>query len=120
MGAVADVFASGNALQELCSGRKPGKPNHRPDLRVPSMSKYNSCIMYLAGFHDATRRHAGWGAANHKDDAPLIAMCIPTNAGPEQLRLVWLIYARGNPEKLHKAAVDIALKAFEETWPCNQ
>jgi hypothetical protein len=109
--AMGVTFYTGSEIQEDCVGPQPGEAN-------ANVSKYNSCVMYLAGLTDAATTFSGWDHKN-KRGAPQ-GSCIPKAVSQEQLRQVWLRYANQHPGKLHLTASGIALNAFEKAWPCKR
>jgi hypothetical protein len=109
VGAVAK-FYDGNQLQARCFSDPYGGPNSR--------ARYNICVAYLAGLHDAANALSALGA-KIEDGAPY-GSCIPKGVNQKQLRRVWLNFAKANPQHLHLDAGGLALNAFEEAWRCKR
>ncbi len=102
VGSAQMTFFSGNQLMEDCN--KPGNV---------SVGAYNSCVMYLAGVHDA---HSTL-VASRGSSKPII--CAPSNTTLRQLRRVFLNHIATNPQDRHRAAAGLTLTAFEKAWPCK-
>jgi hypothetical protein len=112
MGAVAEFYV-GNEIQGFCVGTGEGESNR-------SVSKYNICVMYLAGLSDAASTLSAWDYRHKKNGSTPPASCGPKGRSQEQLRQVWLNDAKAHPEDLHLDASSLALNAFEEAWPCKR
>ena len=106
LGVVSLSYFTGNQLQERCAGTDKGGPN-------ANVALYDSCVSYLAGVVDAADALSGWGS----EDKPFSA-CVPEGVGKEQLRQVWLNYAKANPRFLYLPGAWLALTAIEKAWPC--
>jgi hypothetical protein len=105
------AFWSGNKIQEDCFDTKVGEAN-------ANVYQYNICVSFLVGIADAVGTFSGWG---YKDkDGALYGSCIPHDVRTEQLRQVWLEWAREHSGDLHRAAAREALNAFENAWPCER
>ena len=86
----------------------------------------NKCSGYLMGFVDTMALTDSMLNAFGKilgPDAkrPLTLVCFPASLLFEsaKLRRVWMKWAEGHPEHLHRTASGLALIAFEEEWPCE-
>jgi len=111
LGAWADGFYSGNDIQKNCVDTGSGE-------LMANVTKYNSCVMYLSGLLDAAKTLDGWGGRDK--EGRLWGSCTPKSVSQEQIRQVWLKFAKEHPEELHLIAASIALDAFEEAWPCKR
>ena len=107
MGAVAGLF-SGDKLQTFCADTKSGELKR-------NLAWYGSCVSYLSGLVDAAEAEAVYLNTTASPRS-----CFPKGVAPEQLRQVWLNYARQRPEDLHLPAAYLAFKAFEAAWPCKR
>jgi hypothetical protein len=65
------------------------------------------CIYYLAGVQDV------WSKLDSKK------YCMPDGVKLEQLKEVFIKYAKENPEKLNFAASSVTINAFKKAFPCN-
>ena len=74
--------------------------------------------MFLVGVANSAHALSSWGAKDK--DGALNASCSPEGVTTEQLRQVWLNFAKAYPETLHKEASSLALNAFEQAWPCKR
>ena len=72
-----------------------------------------ACMGYLAGLVDMGEMMVITA------DLPEI-MCKPKEVPIQQLKAVFIAYARDNPESLHLSAVSIANAAFADAFPCSQ
>lgn len=45
--------------------------------------------------------------------------CPPTGTRASQARLIFLNYARENPETLHLPSAQVSISALSEKWPCQ-
>ena len=99
-------FMSGSSVMERCENTESRESG-------ANVSKYNACVMYLAGIADATQSWQRWG-----DLKPQV--CIPETANVEQLRRVFLRYMRKYPEKWHVSAGSLALNAYLSSFPCEK
>lgn len=69
------------------------------------------CFGSISGFVQAHRNvlvHLG-----------METFCLPPDVTPEQIRLVWMNYARQNPAELHLDAIDPFISSMEEAFPCS-
>lgn len=80
------------------------------------------CLTYLLGVSQTLSLLSGVGAQVPYGETgkyrPLGGSCMPKEVSVDQLRMVWLKYARSHPEALHNPAVLLLLNAFNEAWPC--
>lgn len=44
--------------------------------------------------------------------------CLPPDVTPEQIRLVWMNYAKQNPAELHLDAIDPFISSMKDAFPC--
>ena len=86
----------------------------------------NKCSGYLMGFVDTmaltdSRLTACGKILGPDAKRPLTLVCFPASLLFEsaKLRRVWMKWAEGHPEHLHRTASGLALIAFEEEWPCE-
>lgn len=77
------------------------------------MSSIGHCLGYLQG-HIDFQQHL-------KRNSPAeVNHCFPVYTTLSQLGKITVKYLENNPDKLNKPAMDIALAAFEESFPCNE
>jgi hypothetical protein len=81
-------------------------------------SSSDYCNGYIAGFYDG-RTTSDYGIKEYK-------ACFPTESGGlnlavsyEQMRLVFIKWAKDNPEKLHYDDWQAVREAFAKAWPCK-
>ena len=86
----------------------------------------NKCSGYLMGFVDTmaltdSMLNAFGKILGPDAKGPLTLVCFPASLlfESEKLRRVWMKWAEGHPEHLHRTASGLALIAFEEEWPCE-
>ena len=86
----------------------------------------NKCTGFLMGFADTmtlteNRLNAFGNILGPDAKRPLRLVCFPAGLSFDstQLRRVWMIWAKDNPENLHKTASGLILIAFEKEWPCE-
>ena len=86
----------------------------------------NKCSGYLMGFVDTmaltdSMLNAFGNILGPDAKRPLTLVCFPASLSFEsaKLRRVWMKWAEGHPEHLHRTASGLALIAFEEEWPCE-
>jgi hypothetical protein len=102
-----DAFLSGDDLLRLCESE--------------SVSERGECMGYLEAVIDSI--------IDNKDSLPTVTSetdwifndaCPPS--GPHSIgtiQIVWVTWARANPELLHHAAHGLLIRAFAEAWPCS-
>ena len=102
------AFLDGRKLVEFCEERD------------------NKCTGYLMGFADTmalteNMLNAFGNILGPDAKRPLMLVCFPAGSSfePTQLRRVWMKWAKGHPELLHKPASGLVLVAFEDEWPCQ-
>ena len=102
------AFLDGNKLLELCEERN------------------EKCVGYLMGFVDTmslteNMLNAFGNILGPDAKRPLTLVCFPPELSFDsaQLGRVWMKWAKGNPEVLHKPASGLSLIAFEQEWPCE-
>jgi len=71
-----------------------------------------ACGGYLAGV-------AGTMSTYEQLNMTSVAVCFPETFTKEQLRLVYLNWAKSNPDYLHMNASALAILAFLEAFPCG-
>ena len=102
------AFLDGKKLLEFCEERN------------------NKCTGYLMGFADTmtlteNMLDAFGNILGPDAKRPLRLVCFPAGLSfdSNQLRRVWMKWAKDNPENLHKPASGLILIAFEKEWPCE-
>ncbi len=78
-----------------------------------NVSKYNECVVYLAGISDAAEVFSSLEGTRLK-------ICAPNGTSVEQLRQVFLNFMNARPEKWNLSAAFLALTAFANAWPCKE
>lgn len=77
------------------------------------MSSIGHCLGYLQG-HIDFQQHL------KKNSPSEVKHCFPVYITLTQLGKITVKYLEDNPDKLNKPALDIALAAFEESFPCTE
>ena len=102
------AFLDGKKLLEFCEERN------------------NKCTGYLMGFADTmtlteNMLNAFGNILGPDAKRPLRLVCFPAGLSFDstQLQRVWMKWAKGHPELLHKPASGLVLVAFEDVWPCQ-
>ena len=94
----------GTELLGDCEGTHQREPHQ-------DATKYRACVKYLAALVDADEIFRGRGEKSGY-------VCLRTGIAQEQLRQVWLSYAKKHSDRMHQPAASLALDALAETWPC--
>ena len=97
--------ATGKLLMEVCDDTAKGEPK-------ADSGHHKVCLWYLEALLDAENAFTDWG---HKESY----VCMPDGVAYEDIRFVWLRYARTYPERLPASAASLALDAFKQAWPCE-
>ena len=96
---------TGKLLLEVCDDTGKGEPKANP-------GHHKGCLWYLEALLDAENAFTDWG---HKDSY----VCMPDGVAYEEIRFVWLRYAKKYPQRLQASAASLALDAFKQAWPCE-
>ncbi len=104
--AAVGSFYTGNEMMTLCKDTNIGEGG-------ANVSKYNECVVYLAGISDAAEVFSSLEGTRLK-------ICAPNGTSVEQLRQVFLNFMNARPEKWNLSAAFLALTAFANAWPCKE
>ena len=102
--AKADRTMSGLHLTERCKAAVS-------DLSAFEPFSAGFCFGSISGFVQAHRNilvHLG-----------MEIFCLPPGVTYEQIRLVWMNYAKQNPAELHLDAIDPFVSSMKEAFPCS-
>ena len=102
-------YFTGNDMMKNCVGTNSEEPN-------VNLSKYNSCVMYLAGVADAEKTYSN---ALQSSSIAVDDLCLPYGVTLEQIRQVFMRYMQKHPGDWHWNASNLVHIAFAETWFCD-
>ena len=83
------------------------------DCESKKASEQAYCMTYLAGISDAHNALVFW------KNLPTPKFCAPEKTTQNELRRVFIAYARENTDKLHLAAASLVMNSFYKAYPCE-
>jgi len=87
-------------------------------MKYCESTSFMYCTGYIAGFYDG-RTAGDYGQKNLMTCPPFNKDTLYLEVSYEQMRLVFLNWAKKYPEKLHYDDWQALREAFAEAWPCK-